>query len=76
MKQENSVQKKIILEPIKDTEDNYKKLTHCPYCQAKLVKRGKRKKKYEKLPELKEHHLERFSTGSGKIKGSEQNMKQ
>ncbi len=49
MKQENSVQKKIIEEPTKDTEDNYKKLTHCPYCQAKVVKRGKRKKKYERV---------------------------
>lgn len=47
MKPENSVQKKIIQEPIKDTEDNYKTLIHCPYCQAKIVKRGKRKKKYE-----------------------------
>ena len=28
-------------------ENNYKKLTHCPYCRGKLVKRGKRKKKFE-----------------------------
>ena len=27
--------------------DNYKKLTHCPFCQAKVVKRGVRKKKFE-----------------------------
>ncbi|MBU2104863.1 MAG: PD-(D/E)XK nuclease family protein [Nanoarchaeota archaeon] len=30
-----------------ENNDNYKKLTHCPYCQAKITKRGKRKKKYE-----------------------------
>ncbi len=28
-------------------EDNYKKLTNCIYCGAKIIKRGKRKKKYE-----------------------------
>jgi len=42
-----SLQKKIIDEPIENIEDNYKKLTHCIYCQAKIVRRGKRKKKYE-----------------------------
>ena len=47
MIEENSVQKKIIEEPIKNIEDNYKQLTNCPYCHAKVVKRGKRKKKYE-----------------------------
>lgn len=33
------------------TEDNnnYKSLTHCPYCHDKVVKRGKRKKKYEEI---------------------------
>ncbi len=46
MEQENSFQKKIIEKPL-ETESNYKQLTHCPYCQAKIVKRGKRKKKYE-----------------------------
>ena len=44
---ENLFQKKIIEEPIKNIEDNYKKLIHCLYCHAKVVKRGKRKKKYE-----------------------------
>ena len=28
-------------------ENNYKQLTNCPYCEAKVVKRGLRKKKYE-----------------------------
>jgi len=30
-----------------ENEDNYKQLTHCPYCQSKVIKKGKRKKKYE-----------------------------
>ena len=48
IKQENSVQKKIVEQEIKeDIKDNYKKITHCPYCQARIVKRGKRKKKFE-----------------------------
>ena len=29
--------------------DNYRTLTHCPYCSGKVVKRGKRKKKYEQV---------------------------
>ena len=45
---ENSVQKKIIQEVTNEnSDDNYRKLTHCPYCRAKIVRRGKRKKKYE-----------------------------
>ena len=31
----------------KEKENNYRILTECPYCSAKLVKRGLRKKKYE-----------------------------
>ena len=46
----NSVQKKIVEKIIKEeSEDNYRKLIYCPYCQGKLVKRGKRKKKYETI---------------------------
>ncbi len=30
-------------------ENSYKTLTNCPYCQGKIVKRGARKKKYEKV---------------------------
>lgn len=28
-------------------ENNYKQLTHCPFCEAELIKKGRRKKKYE-----------------------------
>ncbi len=37
-------QKSIIEKP---EDNNYRVLTECPYCGGKLVKRGKRKKKYE-----------------------------
>ena len=48
--QENLTQKNIIEENTKeDIENNYKKLTHCPYCQAKIIKRGIRKKKFEQI---------------------------
>ncbi|MFH0808546.1 MAG: PD-(D/E)XK nuclease family protein [archaeon] len=30
-------------------EDNYKIISQCPYCKGKLIKRGKRKKKYEEV---------------------------
>jgi len=30
-------------------QDNHKILTHCPYCSGKVVKKGKRKKKYEEV---------------------------
>lgn len=30
-------------------EDNYKRLINCPYCEARVVKRGIRKKKYEEV---------------------------
>lgn len=29
--------------------DEYRQLTHCPYCRGKIVKRGLRKKKYEEV---------------------------
>ncbi len=29
--------------------DSYKQLTHCHYCQGKIIKRGLRKKKYEQV---------------------------
>lgn len=47
----NLIQKKIIEKdkPEEETQNNYKILTHCPYCQGKIVKRGIRKKKYEKI---------------------------
>ncbi len=32
-----------------DENSNYKKLKKCPYCEGKVVKRGKRKKKYEEV---------------------------
>lgn len=32
-----------------NNKDNYKVLTCCPFCQGKIVKRGKRKKKYEEV---------------------------
>ena len=32
-----------------DIENNYKQLIYCPYCQDKLIKKGKRKKKYEEI---------------------------
>ena len=35
-------------EIIEDNENSLK-LTHCPYCQGKLIKRGKRKKKFEEI---------------------------
>jgi len=33
----------------KNQEQNYKSLTHCPYCQGKVIKKGTRKKKYEEI---------------------------
>ncbi|MBU2639786.1 MAG: PD-(D/E)XK nuclease family protein [Nanoarchaeota archaeon] len=33
----------------KQALDNYKQLEKCPYCQGKLTKKGKRKKKYEEI---------------------------
>jgi len=36
-------------EEIPKDNENSKKLTHCPYCQGKLIKRGKRKKKFEEV---------------------------
>jgi len=44
MKQEN-----LIVESEIPKQDNYQKLTHCPYCKGKLIKRGKRKKKFEEI---------------------------
>jgi len=32
-----------------ENNENSLKLTHCPYCQGKLIKRGKRKKKFEEI---------------------------
>jgi len=33
----------------KSSISNHKILTHCPYCDGKVIKKGKRKKKYEKI---------------------------
>ena len=33
----------------KEFNDDYKQLENCPYCQGKIVRRGKRKKKYEQV---------------------------
>jgi len=33
----------------KESNDNYKQLEKCPYCQGKIIKRGARKKKYEQI---------------------------
>lgn len=43
------IQKELTKEAISGNQNNYKTLTHCPYCQGKIVKRGVRKKKYEKV---------------------------
>lgn len=47
----SETQTKVIEEnkPKEKFQNNYKILTHCPYCQGKLVKRGIRKKKYEEI---------------------------
>jgi len=45
-------QEKLIEEdkdPKSENSNNYKTITHCPYCQGKLIKKGKRKKKYEDI---------------------------
>ena len=47
MKQEKLIENKEMI--AKPDEDNYKFLTHCPYCQGKVVKRGVRKKKFEQV---------------------------
>ena len=33
----------------KESNNNYKQLDKCPYCQGKIIKRGTRKKKYEQV---------------------------
>jgi len=47
----SETQTKVIEEnkPKEKFQNNYKILTHCPYCQGKLVKKGIRKKKYEEI---------------------------
>lgn len=52
MSPKNSVQKKIgeiTEENIEESKGNYKILTHCPYCKGRIIKKGKRKKKYEEI---------------------------
>ena len=53
MEKKNLIQEKLTKQEITKNkpnfQDNYKILTHCPYCKFKLIKRGKRKKKYEEI---------------------------
>ncbi|MBU4501619.1 MAG: PD-(D/E)XK nuclease family protein [Nanoarchaeota archaeon] len=41
--------KKSIVKKEKSINNNYKTLTHCPYCQGRIIKRGKREKKFEEV---------------------------
>src|SRR3989344_3325276 len=54
MSQEYSAdgQEKLVNDEDKASEsvnNNYKALTHCPYCKGVLIKKGLRKKKYENI---------------------------
>jgi len=45
----NEKQELLEAEKNEETNNNYKTLTNCPYCQGNVVKRGVRKKKYEQV---------------------------
>jgi transposase-like protein len=47
MSQEKLIDKKE--NQTEDNSNNYKTLTHCPYCSGNIVKRGLRKKKFEQI---------------------------
>jgi len=46
MEQKKLAEEKVELLP---KTGNYKQLIHCPYCHGKIIKKGKRKKKYEEI---------------------------